>query len=87
MVVLGPEESAKLAKTSHKSVTSVLEPDKHIYGIAMYQQLRCLNTIRKSFYRAEFYPYLTDNMFQSQKSMVPLISLYEGLLLTMVFNI
>ena len=68
LVALGPEESMKLSKTSHESVALKSDPDKHIYGISMYQQLRCLNIIRKSFYREISYPSFTDEMFQTQKS-------------------
>jgi hypothetical protein len=82
LVVLGPEESIKLSKTSHESVTLKSDPDKHIYGISMYQQLRCLNIIRKSFYRGTFYPSFTDEMFQAQKSgntSIPIVKLFTDL--------
>jgi len=42
LVVLDPEISAKLAKTSHESTESIWEPGKHVYGISMFHQLHCL---------------------------------------------
>ena len=68
IVALDPQETAKLTKTSRMSIASTSEPEKHLYGISMYQQLRCLNTIRKSFYQNKFYSGLTDKMLQAQKS-------------------
>jgi hypothetical protein len=52
----------------------------------MYQQLRCLNTIRKSFYREKFYPSLMDNLFQSQKSKFDLPYWLKVILLTKGFQ-
>jgi hypothetical protein len=68
VITLNQEEAAKLAKTDHDFTLSMSQPDKQLYSLSMYQQLRCLNTIRKSFSREKFYPDLTDDGFQYQKS-------------------
>jgi len=68
MVAIGPEESTKLAETNHESTESIWEPGKHVYGISMYHQLHCLNTIRKSFYREKFYPGIPDDRFYFHKN-------------------
>lgn len=68
LVAVGQEESEKLAKSSHESILSMYEPEKQIYGLSMYSQLHCLDVIRKSFYRHQFFPNMTDDVFQFQKS-------------------
>ena len=69
VIILDPKESAKLARTREDS-----KAGKHLYSLSMYQQLQCLNTIRRSFYREKFYPDMTDNLFQHQKSIKPTLS-------------
>ena len=64
-IALTPEESANLG---HESVESLWEPGKQVYGISMYHQLHCLNTIRKSFYRDRFFADMPDDRFYFHKS-------------------
>ena len=64
-LALSPEVSAKL---DHESVESLWEPGKHVYGISMYHQLHCLNTIRRSFYRERFFPDMPNDRFYFHKS-------------------
>jgi hypothetical protein len=68
LVALGTAESTQLSKTMHESIALKSDPEKHLYGLSLYQQLRCLNIIRKSFYRETFYASFTDERFQTQKS-------------------
>ncbi|KUJ21341.1 uncharacterized protein LY89DRAFT_778900 [Mollisia scopiformis] len=68
LVALDADISAKLAKTNHESTESVWEPGKHVYGISMFHQLHCLNTIRKSFYREKFYPHVEEKKFLHHKN-------------------
>ena len=64
-LALSPEVSAKLG---HESVESLWEPGKQVYGISMYHQLHCLNTIRRSFYREKFFPDMPNDRFYFHKS-------------------
>lgn len=64
-LALTPEESARLG---HESVESLWEPGKQVYGISMYHQLHCLNTIRRSFYREKFFADMPNDRFYFHKS-------------------
>lgn len=56
-IVRLPKETAdKLYKTSE----IYYEPDYYIYGVSMFHQLHCLDTIRRSFYRERYFPNATD---------------------------
>ncbi|KAL9611176.1 MAG: hypothetical protein Q9167_004161 [Letrouitia subvulpina] len=65
LLALSPEVSAKL---DHESVESLWEPGKHVYGISMYHQLHCLNTIRRSFYREKFFADMPNDRFHFHKN-------------------
>ncbi|KAG0652930.1 Oxidase ustYa [Hyphodiscus hymeniophilus] len=66
IVALNEEEISRLSKTSHGPIHSEPEPFKHLYVISMYQQLHCLNTVRKSLQREDFLGDLSDEVFQHQ---------------------
>ncbi|KAL8991045.1 MAG: hypothetical protein Q9169_007963 [Polycauliona sp. 2 TL-2023] len=64
-IALSPEVSAKLG---HESVESLWEPGMQVYGLSMYHQLHCLNTIRKSFYREKFFSDMPNDRFHFHKN-------------------
>ncbi|KAI9890545.1 MAG: hypothetical protein M1814_003885 [Vezdaea aestivalis] len=70
IVAIDAEDSAKLAKSSHESVESPMQPGKHLYAPSVFHQLHCLNHIRKAFYREIYYSEIDDKEFLIHKSIL-----------------